>query len=106
MLALTAHPVFVAVVVDGREANLHVQFRGLEKQLLHHLSRAFLVDADKYSQRESGVDVGLSDVKYLGIIACQDCHYRRGESRTVLSGDADKYLFFLHSGVLFLRVYI
>ena len=52
ILALVAHPVFVLIVTDGSEADVHAQFGGLEEQFFHHLSRVHLIHADEDAQRE------------------------------------------------------
>ena len=50
VLALMAHPVFVLIVADGRETDVHAQFGGLEQQFLHGQSRLHLIHADEDTQ--------------------------------------------------------
>ena len=93
VLALLVDPCLVLVVAYGGEGYLHLQFGGLEEQFLHHLSRLALVYTDEDAKRESGVDVCLTDVEYLGFVACQYLCDHRGESRAVLTGNVYQYLF-------------
>ena len=86
----------VVVIADRLEPNIDTEVGGLKQQLLHHLSRAQLVGADKDAKVERRMDVGLADIQHLRIVVCKDCHHRRCQSRPVLPGDADKYLFLFH----------
>ena len=85
ILALMANPILVLIVANGRETYLHTQLGSLEKQLLHYLSGVCLVHADKDTQREGRVDVGLADVENLCIVFCKDTHHRCSESWAILS---------------------
>ena len=85
VLTLMAHPVLVFIVADGRETYLYSQFSGFEQQFFHYLTRVHLVHAHEYSERQCGVNVGLSDVEYLCIVTGQYRHYRCCQSGAVLS---------------------
>ena len=93
---LASGPVLVLVVRDRLEADLDAQFRGLEKEFLHHLSGMLLVHPDQEAEGQGGVDVGLADVQDLGVIPGQDAGERGGESDPVFAGDADKDLLETH----------
>ena len=84
VLALMAHPVFVLIVGDGREADVDIEFRGLEEQFLHDLTRVGLVHADEDAQRERRVDIGLTNIEDLCIVLGENAHNRGRQSRTVL----------------------
>ena len=85
VLALMAYPVFVLIVGDGREADIDIEFRGLEEQFLHDLTRIGLVHTDEDTQRERRVDIGLTDIENLCVVLGEDAHDRGRQSRTVLS---------------------
>ena len=52
VLTLMAHPVFVLIIADGREADVDPQFGGLEEEFLHDLPRVGLFHTDQDAQRE------------------------------------------------------
>lgn len=94
VLALLCHPLLVVVVIHGLEGYVHANGGSLEKEFLHDLPRTDAVGSDKDAETERGVDVSLSDVENLGIVARQYFHDRCRESRMVLAGYANKYLLF------------
>jgi hypothetical protein len=71
----------------------------------------YLVHADKDTQGECGVDVGLADIENLRIIFGQYAHYRSRQSRAVLTCDSHEYLFLtillfhFHSFILCAKVH-
>ncbi len=71
VLALASYPVFVVFNRHGREANLHVEFGGLEKQVLHKVARHVAVGFHEETERERVVDVGLAYVEDAGIVFCK-----------------------------------
>ena len=93
---LASGPFFIFVVRDRLEADLDAQFRGLEKELLHHLSGMLLVHPDQKTEGQGGVDVGLADIQDLRVIPGQDAGEGGGESDPVFAGDADKDLLEAH----------
>ena len=95
--ALPGGPLFVLVVRNRLETDLHAQFRGLEQEFFHHLSGMRFVDADQDAEGQGGMDVGLADVQDLGVVAGENFHEGGGESDPVLAGDADENLFVSHS---------
>ena len=85
VLALTGHPVVVALFGDRREADHHPQLRGLEEQLLHDVARLVGRGQDQDAERQRLVDVGLSDVEDEGVVARENLRERRGHAGLVFA---------------------
>lgn len=95
VLALHTHPCRVALLADGREADVDAQLRRFEEQLLHDGTRFVGGRLDQDSQRKRLMDIGLADVENEGVVARQDVRERRREAGLVLSGYVDLDDFYL-----------
>ena len=96
VLALTSHPGVVVFVGDGEEAHVDAQLRRLEQHVLHQRTAVLLVHADKQSEGERLVDVGLSDVHDVGVVLGEYAHDACSESGPVFAGDSDENEFLSH----------
>ena len=65
----------VVIVADGLKANVDAKVGSLEQQLLHDLTRALLVGADEDAEVERRMDVGLTDIQHLRIVARENGHH-------------------------------
>ena len=86
VLALTAHPLLILLDGDRCEPDFHTHIVGFEKQVLHNLARHIGGGAEKYAQRKSVMDVGLTDIENHCIIVRKNRSQRSRHTGFILPG--------------------
>ena len=88
---LAGHPGIVLLALDGREAYLNPEARGLEQQVLHDEARLLGSGAEQDAERQRLVDVGLAYIQDERVVTGKDARKFGGQARLVLTGDVDLY---------------
>jgi len=91
VLALHRHPFFISLDRDGCESDLDTQLVCFEEQFFHDVARYVARGLEEYAQRQRVMDVGLTDVKNLGVEARQYLCQRRCDAGAVIARDIDEY---------------
>ena len=77
------------LLIDGAETDIDIQLVGFEQQILHNLARVVGCGLEQDTEREGLMNVCLTDVEDIGVVARQDVGKRRGHTGFIDTRDVD-----------------